>query len=386
MKWRKKGHEFDEYAEFIKGAKKIYIFGAGVNGKVLTDSIHHFLQDEIEIVGFIDNNPKKQGTMYLERKVYGLHEVEKGIPIVIAVACQHVNTVMAQLIAAGYCEKKNIFTFQNFLTLYCAYVKEKVFFPYISVIPSTVCNLNCKACLNFTPYIKKHYVRTFEEVKADIDLFFSCVDYVGLFYISGGEPLLYKNLNELIEYIGMNYRERINVLGMPTNATVLPDDKLLEALKKYEVCLTIDDYREKLPEKAERYNQTVKLLKESGVSFQENKWDFWIDIKPKETDNTHFTEEELETYFDACAVPWQDLRDKKLWACNYANYANVAGLSTVNEKDYYDLTQHSKERQMELVEFRLGYNERGYTEFCKNCSGYLNINKNIVEAGEQYER
>lgn len=39
---------------------------------------------------------------------------------------------------------------------------------------------------------------------------------------------------------------------------------------------------------------------------------------------------------------------------------------------------------MEFQEYVLGYSERGYCEYCKNCRGYININTKKIEVAEQY--
>lgn len=109
-----------------------------------------------------------------------------------------------------------------FMSVYFAYQREELYIPSISFLPSTKCNLNCEACLNFTPYMKEPMVRSWEIVKADVDMFFRCVDYIMLFHISGGEPFLYPHLAQLIEYIGENYRHKVHFLRTVTNGTVLP--------------------------------------------------------------------------------------------------------------------------------------------------------------------
>ena len=55
-------------------------------------------------------------------------------------------------------------------------------------------------------------IRPLDQVKKDIDIFFSVVDYIMLFHISGGEPFLYPYLKELVTYIGENYRDKIHFL------------------------------------------------------------------------------------------------------------------------------------------------------------------------------
>ena len=48
--------------------------------------------------------------------------------------------------------------------------------------------------------------------------------------------------------------------------------------------------------------------------------------------------------------------------------AGIAGEQDLEE--VYDLTQFTPEKKKELVEFRLGYTSKGYTNFCRKCRGF----------------
>ena len=85
-------------------------------------------------------------------------------------------------------------------------------------------------------------------------------------------------------------------------------------------------------------------------------------------------------------MPWQELRGGKLYSCNYSSYAIVAGLSAEHPADSFDLRRWSPEQAKELMEFRMGYNERGFVEFCRHCSGYVDINPNKVTPAKQKKR
>ena len=80
-----------------------------------------------------------------------------------------------------------------------------------------------------------------------------------------------------------------------------------------------------------------------------------------------------------CSQSWQELRDGKLYSCNYAAYATVAGIAGEQDlEESYDLTQFTSEKKKELVEFRLGYTTKGYTNFCRKCRGFTLENKDKV--------
>ena len=114
--------------------------------------------------------------------------------------------------------------------------------------------------------------------------------------------------------------------------------------------------------------------------------DSWIDLAPEKTDYSGLQEEQLIAHRDSCTQSWQELRDGKLYSCNYAAYATVAGIAGSQDvEETYDLRSFSDDKKKELVEFRLGYTEKGYTEFCKKCLGFTDKNTDKVKPADQIE-
>ena len=117
-----------------------------------------------------------------------------------------------------------------------------------------------------------------------------------------------------------------------------------------------------------------------------NKFDTWIDLAPMSTDNTHLSEIEICDYFDSCRVPWQEYRGGKLYLCNYADYASVAGITkSMDDSESYDLRKYDISKLKELMEFRLGFSSKGYVEFCRHCAGYEDINPHPVSPAKQVD-
>jgi hypothetical protein len=52
-------------------------------------------------------------------------------------------------------------------------------------------------------------------------------------------------------------------------------------------------------------------------------------------------------------------------------------------EEVYDLTEFTVEKKKELVEFRLGYTTKGYTNFCKKCRGFTPKNSEKMEPAAQ---
>lgn len=385
MKWTNKGHEFDETYKNIESKKNFYLFGAGDYGR----QFYHNFSDEIDILGFIDNDIKKKNTEICGITCYSLDDIElsdtEGI-IVTMSQIARVNPV-EQLKNNGYINNKDFFIIEEFISIYYAYKHHKVYFSSMSFLPSTACNLNCKNCLNFNPFAKKFYVREWDDIIKDVDLFFSCVDHIMLFHVSGGEPMLYKHIADLIEYIDVNYSDKIDTLRTVTNGTVVPSDEILQKLSKCNIEVTIDDYRDAVPCYNENFDKLIHQFEKYNIRYFINKVDSWIDLAPEKTDYSDWPEEKLEQHREECNQSCQELRDGKIYSCNYAAYATVAGIAGEQDlEEAYDLRQYTPDKQKELIEFRLGYTTKGYTNFCKKCRGFTKDNSEQIEPAVQLER
>lgn len=384
MKWKNKGHEYDDLFQTINSKKQFYLFGMGDYGVQFLN----MFENEIQIKGFIDNNPSKQGTVLGNKCCYSIEDIElagdEGIIVTMSQIARP--SAIEQLKILNYVERKDFIVIEEFISIYYVYKYNKVYFSSISFLPSTVCNLNCRHCLNFNPFAKKYFVRKWDELVRDVDLFFSCVDYIMLFHVSGGEPLLYKYTADIIQYIDQKYGHKINTLRFVTNGTIVPDDEVIEKISqcKCNVELTVDDYRDAVPEYKDAFDKLINKLQKYNINYYINKVDSWIDLAPEKTDYTYMTEEELQKHREECNQTWQELRDGKLYNCNYAAYATVAGIAGEQDlEEVYDLTEFVPEKKKELIEFRLGYTTKGYTNFCKKCRGFTLENTDEVKVAEQ---
>ena len=63
--------------------------------------------------------------------------------------------IIEQVKKQGCRENVDFFVIEEFLSVYFIYKYDRVYFSSISFLPSTACNLKCKACLNFNPFAKK---------------------------------------------------------------------------------------------------------------------------------------------------------------------------------------------------------------------------------------
>lgn len=389
MKWENRGHEFDKKAIELKKNEIIYIYGAGTYGQRFYEILNKL---EIKTV-FIDRDREKQLNGCMGNEVispiqfFSLDNICKNV--VIAVTHCYALEIQKLLEQNGYVYNENFWGVeefcQNILPIYMMYVKNSVYMDSIGFLSTTVCNLRCEACLNFTPYNKHPQHVNLEKAKETLDLYFKAVDYVRFMSYTGGEPLLYPYVDELLDYIGKKYRNKIYTIGLSTNCTIIPKDSTCELLKKYNIEVFIDDYSRYVEKSKDILPIIIKKFEKYGVKYIVNRGEdaYWIDLAPFETDNKGLSEEELINYRDRCGVPYREVRDGKIYSCNYASFAIKAGIQEDSENDYFDLLKYSADKKKELIEFILGYTEKGYVDFCKCCAGFLPINPYKKPAGRQ---
>ncbi|MDE7312840.1 MAG: radical SAM protein [Eubacterium sp.] len=383
MKWKKKGHEYDHVYEKIREKKSFYLFGAGDYGKQFL----RIMEKKIHIKGYIDNNPSKEGRTISGKMCYslrgGVKLAENEGMIVTMSQIARVRPI-EQLEKLGYKRNEDFFMIEEFLSIYHVYQNDSVYLSSISFLPSTVCNLKCRYCLNFNPFTEKFFVREWDALIKDIDLFFTCVDQVMLFHVSGGEPLLYNRIADLVCYIDQKYGNQINTLRMITNGTVVPKDRVLEKISGCRLEIIVDDYQEAVPSYKEQFDTLLCKLDQYRMKYSVNKAESWIDLAPEKTDYTDWTDAQMEKHRENCSQSWQELREGKLYSCNYASYASVAGISgSMDMEEAYDLAAFTPDKKKELVEFRLGYTSKGYTNFCRKCRGFTVENSETVRPAVQ---
>ncbi|MDR1612415.1 MAG: radical SAM protein [Planctomycetota bacterium] len=395
MKWANKGNEFARYRHALDGRTNIYLYGAGILGLEVAEILERCAAWLPWNASFVDNDPEKLAAGRVASLPVIAHAALARVDrrksfVVVCGRESNMVWMIEALDVMGFEFGKNVFTHDFFalklLPLYFFRHHNMVYFSSLSTLPTTRCNLNCRGCLNFNPYLRTHATYDIAAMRDSLDALFGVVDLIFRFQITGGEPFLYPGLGDLANLIGENYAERIVKFEVVTNGTVLPTDEMCATFKNNKVRVILDDYRNSLEGHDGRYREILERLLDRGVSVQENRVDAWFDLAPETTDHSACRPEQLETRFDRCGCPYASLENKRISSCNYAWYACKAGLVEYIPGEYFDLTGVTDESRAELVEFRMGFSEKGYVEFCKRCAGYRRINHGVIDVAVQMPR
>jgi hypothetical protein len=102
----------------------------------------------------------------------------------------------------------------------------------VQFVVTTRCTLRCRDCSVMMPYFdRRHIDLSYEQFRNDLDAVLGAADYVRTVLLLGGEPLLNKELPQMLEYAAQ--KEKIGLIDIVTNCTILPWPELLTVAEKY---------------------------------------------------------------------------------------------------------------------------------------------------------
>jgi len=378
MKWKNKGHELDqtaeEISELVRLNDKIYVFGAGVYGKN-TQEILEYLH---MFGGYIDNDEEKQKNGVDGREVISFDQFIKSgrkNQIVIAADKKNIPIISRQLSESGLELHKNYFAYEEFmyrfLPIIMAYVYDTSFVALAQICLTERCSLKCEKCAHgcFNVGNDASDMETAVAFQS-ADSFFAKVDVCGEFVLIGGEPLLYRDLPEVIAYVGEKYRGQMMIFSITTNGTILPGPSVIEMCQKYDVTFRISNYSKEIPALKEKYEKLTALLDENHISYTlgkpEEEWiDYGFDSVVRDAD-----EEKLTEVFDACKTPCREIRGDKFYYCVMARSVSDNLKFHEGEDDYLDMSALTGEDYKKiLLEYGVGYSDKGYLDMCRRCNG-----------------
>lgn len=377
MIWKNKGHELDQKVADLLAQnpqRKYYIFGAGLLGKELMP----VLQAYGCLAAFIDNSIEKQREGVGKIPVISLETYLnlKDGQIVIAASPQNTIVIREQLKSFSLKHERDFFLYDEFVNQIFPIISVYGFGKsYVSLLQITLterCTLKCKKCAHgcFAVDNSRSEDMSLSQAYKSADSFFAKVDFIKEFVLIGGEPFLYKDFAKVIEYIGERYRGQIGIYAITTNGTIVPEEDVLRACRKYGVLVRISNYIRQIPRLKSFIERLIDTLEENKVSFalgdEESEWmDYGFECVDHGTD-----EEYLIKVFDACRTPCREVRENRFYYCVMARSVSDNLKFYVGQKDYLDLDGLTgKEYKKELLEFTLGYSDKGYLDMCRHCNG-----------------
>lgn len=239
---------------------------------------------------------------------------------------------------------------------------------------TTFCTLKCKDCCCFIPYYDKtSHLKpiSFEQFKQELDLLLKEVASVEIYSFMGGEPLLVKDLPQMIEYAAK--QKKIKFIYITTNGTIVPSDDLLREIKKFsnKIKISISNYNSNpaLSEKL-HYEELFSVLKKYNIKyeyFKEAHWYTNIEFVNQNNDFEVAYNNFSNCYMKHCIT----YMGGKLYLCPLVAYLE-RNHKISEEQAVVDFNNGLKNRE-KLIRFL----EKSYFEVCGHCN-HNNVKETIV--------
>lgn len=366
-----------------QNVKQIALYGFGKVAKRFIDKI---IKD-FRVYAIIDN--AQCGKNYKGIPIISYNDAKTSIAKdtkIVVLTSQRVYSEIARLLQNDdFVEYKDFCRIEQFVREWYWTYKKQLNIIQINTAVTTYCTLNCAKCNMFMPHYstaQKEHI-SLDALKKDIDTLMQFVDYVFFYTLLGGEPFLHKQLKDHIEYVATTYKDKIGKIGITTNGTLIPNDETLAIIKKYGVVISISDYSAQIPYK-EKLTKLEEVLKTWDIPYSKNVSLVWKDFGFPENP-FNWSEENLCAHMKTCAPLFHGINDQKLFYCHIVWSAQKAGLYTMQQSDYVDLTKldPAKEKDRLFVSEYASGNTNNVVRLCKLCGGCGEDNTQIIPAGLQ---
>lgn len=143
---------------------------------------------------------------------------------------------------------------------------------FMALSVGQACNFKCKDCANFAPYAKAENMRyNLKNIKRDIEKIFSYFSEIDTFHIQGGEPFLYTELAEILQFLYDKYQGKVHNIQIATNGAIKPSQEVINIIKQNIFSIRISNYG--IDEQTDKnIKETIRLLDKNGINYR--KYDF----------------------------------------------------------------------------------------------------------------
>lgn len=366
--------------------KEIVIYGYG---RVARRNIKKLSRD-FSIKYIVDNYLEHNLCSELEWEVRKFSQVRDELgryKIIVATAASAYESIKRDLESIGLKEYRDFCRIEIFFVEWYWKNKNMVCLSQLNSSVTSRCSFNCKHCATLMPYFKQQYEYTKDDIMEDLSLLFERVDYLASYYLVGGEPLLNKNLSNIIEAVYECFGEKMGCMQIISNGSIAPDKKLLSALKNCNVDVRLSDYTDEIAY-GKKFKDILNMYRSEGINCVVNKFD-WVDLGfPNKIECMGNDIQSLQRHMRNCSTGCHALNDKKFFYCGTLFYAEKSGLYKLKESDYIDLTQRGEriEDKKRLLKYCLGEIGTEYITLCQYCRGFGADNTYFVKAAEQITR
>ena len=372
----------------------VVVFGTGNFGSLAKSALE---QKKININFFIDNNLNNWGKNFEGKEIISAKDLLKRDPSAnILIASLNFKYLKRQLKDLGINNFYDVdFLFDNFditkaltkwsndrckvqLDLYNYSVNatrdsNQLNVNSIDLVLTEKCSLKCKNCSNLMQYYEQPIDNDLELLIKSFDNFIKAVDYCYEVRMIGGEPLMYKNINRVIEHV-LSKKNIGNVI-IYTNGTIVPKGDRINVFKNPKIYFKISNYGSH----SRNVEKLEKTLAENNIHYITERVTTWQDCA-KIDDFKRSDELNKEIFGNCCVNETLTMLHGKLYLCPYS--AHVENLKIIKPKVKEHIDLFSPDTRDLKTEIRNLYFGKEFLEACKICNG-RDHNVASIPAAEQ---
>ena len=370
----------NEYSKFKK--EGVIIFGTGNLGSLC---MHSLKQKKIEPICFVDNNFSNWDKKFNGYKVISPEKLKKDFSdkhvLISSLNFKYLKRQLNELDIKKihYCD--NLFSEFDLngskttwshdrckvqLDLYNFAIisyqdKKKLSIQSLDLVLTEKCSLKCKDCSNLMQFYAKPVDEDYNQLVKSLDKFMETVDYVYEIRLIGGEPFMYKKIDEVLNKI-LTYKNCGNII-VYTNGTIVPNEQKLKTFKNDKIYFKISNYGS-ISRNVEKLEKT---LKEKNIHYITERVTKWQDCAKIESYDRPL-EVTKQIFGNCCVNEALTLLHGKLYLCPFAAHAeNLHAIPRAPEDSINLLTPDISENLKKKIR-NLAF-EREYLEACKSCNG-----------------
>jgi len=236
--------------------------------------------------------------------------------------------------------------------------ERRVVLSRVSILVTTRCTLNCDKCMAHIPDLASHRDVPFNELNLDIQALFSCVDQIYATIITGGEAFLYPDLDKALRLCAES--GKAGDISVQTNGTVIPDARILAALRETKASVKISKYSPSLQPDVDNLKL---ILKENNIPYTHASGAFWRDTGRLGQPQRGSAKQRFSVCITQLCLPYTS---GQLHLCAKTAFLMEKGLLSGCEEDYIDVRTTSPDAFREKLRKMLA--KRTVTA-CSYCLG-----------------
>jgi len=381
-----------------KFSRGVIIFGTGNLGTLAMKSLE---QKKIKIICFADNNRRNQNKKFKNYNVIAPEQLQNEIynyPILIcSLNFRYFKRQLDSLGVKDYHDTDFLFEkldldnsetewsqerCKNQIDLYnyavsSARDKSKLRLNSLDLVLTEKCSLKCKDCSNLMQYYAKPVDEDFDLLMKSLGKFMDSVDFIQEIRFIGGEPFMYKRIDEVINKV-LEY-SNFNKLVVFTNGTIVPKQEKVKTFQNQKIIFKISNYGE-ISKNVTKLENFLSLNKIRYISERVTRWQDCARIEKFERPIS-LTK---EIFGNCCVNEALTMLHGKLYLCPYSAHAENLDAIPKTSSDSIDLNILDNNDVIKGNIRSLVFNKE-YLGACNWCNG-RDYNVSNVEAALQTEK